>query len=138
MDKPKRSTDAVEILHRRYIKGNPQREASLVAERLNAEIASMVYDLRTKAGITQRELAVRIGTKQSVISRLEDADYEGHSLSILRRIAKALNRRLTVTMTDDQSEPGSLRTRSDEPRAKAGKYETEGPGIPDSKATTGR
>jgi predicted transcriptional regulator len=35
-------------------------------------------------------LAERIGTKQSVISRLEDADYEGHSLTMLQRIATAL------------------------------------------------
>ena len=138
MDKPKRITDAVEILHRRYIKGNPQREASLVAERLNAEIASMVYDLRTEAGLTQKELAGRIGTKQSVISRLEDADYEGHSLSILRRIAKALNRRLTVTMTAEQSEPGVLRTRREKLSARARKRETEEPGIPAFKSTNGK
>ena len=119
MGKSKRITDPGEIIYRRYIKGNPQREAWLVAERLNAEIASMVYNLRTEAGLTQKELAERIGTKQSVISRLEDADYEGHSLSILRRIARALNRRLSVTMTAEESEPGPVRTRRDKVSAKA-------------------
>ena len=109
MDKSKRITDPGEIIYRRYIEGNRKREAWLERERENAEIASMVYDLRTQAGLTQKELADRIGTKQSVISRLEDADYAGHSLSMLRRIAKALNRKLTVTMTAEQSEPGSLR-----------------------------
>jgi hypothetical protein len=39
-----------------------------------------------------------IGTTQSVISRLEDADYRGHSLRMLARIAAALNQRLTVSM----------------------------------------
>ena len=42
---------------------------------------------RTEAGLSQKELAEMIGTTQSVISRLEDADYEGHSLSMLSRIA---------------------------------------------------
>ena len=55
--------------------------------RMNAQL---IYAAREKAGLSQAELAERIGTKQSVISRLEDADYEGHSLSMLHRIAAAL------------------------------------------------
>ena len=104
MDKSKRITDPGEIIYRRYIKGNRKREAWLERERENAEIASMVYDLRTEAGLTQRELAERIGTKQSVISRLEDADYEGHSLSMLHRVAMALNRRLSVQLIEPLDE----------------------------------
>jgi predicted transcriptional regulator len=41
-------------------------------------------------------LADLIGTKQSVIARLEDADYEGHSLTMLQRIATALHQRLEI------------------------------------------
>jgi transcriptional regulator with XRE-family HTH domain len=48
------------------------------------------------ARLTQQQLADRIGTKQSVIARLEDAEYEGHSLSRLQKIARALNQRLEV------------------------------------------
>ena len=59
----------------------------------------MIYDARTQAGLTQEELAKRVGTKQPVIARLEDADYEGHSLNMLQRIAKALNRTLRVEMS---------------------------------------
>ena len=40
----------------------------------------MIYDARTKAGLSQSELAALIGSKQPVIARLEDADYEGHTL----------------------------------------------------------
>ena len=50
----------------------------------------------TRAGLSQRELAKRAGTTASVICRLEDADYEGHSLAMLRRIAAALDRRLEI------------------------------------------
>ena len=94
-----KTTGAVEILHRRYIKGAPQREASLQAERVNTEVAQLIHDLRKDAGLSQKELAELVGTTQSVISRLEDADYDGHSLSLLHRVADALNQKLTVVMT---------------------------------------
>jgi len=58
--------------------------------RVNAAVAQLIYDARNKAGLSQAELAKRVGTKQSVISRLEAADYEGHSLTMLQRIAAAL------------------------------------------------
>jgi predicted transcriptional regulator len=46
--------------------------------------------------VTQKELAKLVGTTQSVIARLEDADYEGHALSMLSRIAAALNKRVDI------------------------------------------
>lgn len=55
--------------------------------------------MRTEAGLTQSQLAELVGTTQSVISRLEDSDYDGHSLSMLHRIADALEKKLTLTVT---------------------------------------
>ncbi|MFH1490447.1 MAG: helix-turn-helix domain-containing protein [Pseudomonadota bacterium] len=104
MGKRRQSTNAVEILHRRYIGDNAERRVSLQAERVNAEVARMIYDLRQETGITQKELADLVGTTQSVISRLEDADYNGHSLSMLSRIAKALNTHLTVRMNSEDEQ----------------------------------
>jgi predicted transcriptional regulator len=49
--------------------------------------------------LTQAQLAELIGTTQSVISRLEDADYDGHSPTMLSRIVSALNQKLTVVMS---------------------------------------
>lgn len=89
MAKKDMTTDAVELLHRRYIKGDAEREASVQEERVHAEVACLIYDLRKDAGLTQKELAELIGTTQSVICRLEDADYDGHSLSMLHRVAEA-------------------------------------------------
>ena len=86
------------ILHRRYIKDDPLREQNLETERLNASVARLIYRARIGALMTQKDLARRVGTTQSVISRLEDSDYEGHSLSMLCRIATALDRRVEVTM----------------------------------------
>src|SRR5213592_2880708 len=91
------TTDAVRILHRRYVARRPDQEAALEGARLNAAIAQQIYDLRTKAGLTQKHLAELVGTAHSVISRLEDADYEGHSLRMLQRISLALKYRLQVS-----------------------------------------
>ena len=100
MNKIKKTSKAFDILHRRYIGENAERQVSLEVERVNAEVARTIYELRKKAGLTQKELAQMVGTTQSVISRLEDADYAGHSLSMLHRIAMALNRRLSVQMIE--------------------------------------
>jgi DNA-binding XRE family transcriptional regulator len=94
--KGKPTSNALEIIHRRYYKGKTDRLVALEHERANAGIARDIYALRDKAGLTQRQLAELVGTTASVICRLEDADYEGHSLSMLRRIAAALDTRLEI------------------------------------------
>lgn len=109
MKKTKSTSNAVEILHNRYINDDPERQASLQAERINAEIARLICDLRRAAGLNQKDLAQLIGTTQSVVSRLEDADYQGHSLSMLNRIAQALDQRLTVQMTSGNAEAETAR-----------------------------
>ena len=87
--------DALDQLIERFVADDPERKAMLDEEIVNVEAAQLVYDLRTKAGLSQRELARRVGTTASVICRMEQADYEG-SLPMLRRIAGALNRRLEL------------------------------------------
>ena len=88
--------DAVEILHRRFYAGKTARLKNLDEVRANEEIARRIYELRTAAGLTQTQLAGLIGTTASVICRLEDVDYEGHSLAMLRRIAGALHQRVEI------------------------------------------
>ena len=77
-----------------FIGGDEELREMIRQEVLNAEIGQMIYEARTKAGLTQQQLAKRLGTTQSVISRLESGDYEGHSLSMLQCIAEALGRKL--------------------------------------------
>ncbi len=62
--------------------------AALEEGHANLDIALKIYDLRKEAGLTQQKPADLIGTSHSTIARLEDADYEGHSLFMLQRIAK--------------------------------------------------
>ncbi|WP_165071394.1 helix-turn-helix domain-containing protein [Paludisphaera rhizosphaerae] len=90
------ASSALEHAYAKFIGDDPERAAALEEEIANAEIGRQIYDLRTAAGLTQGELAKLVGTTASVISRLEDADYEGHSLGMLRRVAKALHQRIEI------------------------------------------
>ncbi len=98
MARHKKTRDAVKILHGRYIRNKSRRLKSLQRERQKAHIAAQIYQLRNKEGLSQRQLADLIGTTQSVISRLEDADYSGHSIQTLRRIADVLHCELQVSL----------------------------------------
>lgn len=90
-----KTTDALRILDR--ITGDdPELRELIQQETVNVHVARLIYDARTQAGLTQEELADRIGSKQPVIARLEDADYEGHSLTMLQRIAEALDLALDI------------------------------------------
>ncbi len=68
----------------------------------DATIAMQVYDARMEAKLTQAELAKKLHTTQSVISRIEDADYDAHSLKLLKRIAAALDLKLSVEFRKKQ------------------------------------
>lgn len=90
-----RTSDAIKILD--HMIGDNAKTRHLVEEaRASAAVGQLIYDARTKAGLSQAQLAALIGTTQSAIARLEDADYEGHSLTMLNRIAAALERRVEV------------------------------------------
>jgi DNA-binding transcriptional regulator YiaG len=94
--KNKSTTDAVKILHRRLVAGKPERLAELEQIRAEDAVARKIHELRIQAGLSQRAFAKLVGTTASVICRLEDADYEGHSLAMLNRIAGALHRRVEI------------------------------------------
>jgi predicted transcriptional regulator len=96
MSKRRTTTDAIEIIRRRFSAGHPDRIAKLGEAIADAEIGRHIYELRTKARLTQRRLAKMIDTTASVIARLEEGDFEGNSLAMLNRIATALNKRMVI------------------------------------------
>ena len=67
------------------------------------EIALQIIKLREAHGLTQAQLAERVGTSQQTISRLENPGYQGHSLRTLRRIADALDARIEVRVVPNAS-----------------------------------
>ncbi len=92
-----KTSNATEILkHKTGI--DPASDPEMLQISEDYRVAQMIFDARTEAGLTQQELAKTVGTTQSVISQLESAEYKGHSLSMLERIAKALNRRVEIRL----------------------------------------
>jgi ribosome-binding protein aMBF1 (putative translation factor) len=89
--------DALKIIDR-MVGDDVELRAMIDEQRAGADIAQLIYDARTRAGLTQKQLADLIGTSQPTIARLEDADYQGHSLGMLRRIASALHLRLELRL----------------------------------------
>lgn len=93
----RKTRDALKILDKQFgtYPGDEELDAQFDEQ---IDVAQALYDARTAAGLTQAQLAKAAGTTQQVISQLEDADYQGHSLSMLRRIAAALNRRVEIRL----------------------------------------
>lgn len=87
---------ALQHAYDRFVGDDVAQQSVYEQALFDTEVGSMIYDLRTEAGLSQRALAKKVGTTASVICRLEDADYEGHSLAMLRRIATALDKRVEI------------------------------------------
>jgi predicted transcriptional regulator len=98
-----KTSDALKIIDD-LTENDPELEDLVREASLNAVVAQLIYEARTSRGLTQKELADRIGTKQSAIARLEDADYDGHSLSMLQKIAGALNQKVEIKFSEIELE----------------------------------
>src|SRR5262249_31748269 len=101
------ASKALDFAYKRYVGKDKKKAEAFEAELANADVARKIYDLRSQAGLTQSELGKLVGTTASVISRLEDAEYEGHSLAMLRRVAAALNKRVAIRFGSSKEAPQS-------------------------------
>ncbi len=81
-------------------RGEPSAEMRASVEQ-DLALGQLIYDLRTGAGLSQRELAERMGTTQSVISRLEEGGVARNRIDTLARVATALNRHLVVSFPEN-------------------------------------
>jgi predicted transcriptional regulator len=83
---------------KKMIGSNVLLAKKVMAQRVNNQDARLIVQVRTEAGLTQKQLADLIHTSQPAIARLEDAEYDGQSLSMLQKIATALGRTVHVEM----------------------------------------
>ena len=81
----------------RLYKGRPERIVELHKTRKELALGRKIRALREARGLSQAALARELATKAPAISRIEDADYDGHSLRILRKIAEYFDQELVVT-----------------------------------------
>ena len=96
-----KTRDAMKIIDKMV--GEDAELRQMIADaRVSSQVAQMVYDARTSAGLSQKELADLVGSGQSAIARLEDADYEGHSLSMLQRVAEAVNCHVQLSIVPNE------------------------------------
>ena len=102
-----KTNNALKILNKDIGKDSGLREM-INEEKINLHVSCLIHNARTAAGLTQTQLAELMGTKQPVIAKLEDADYDGQSLSMLRKIAEALNMKLSIDFV--AADPKSLQT----------------------------
>lgn len=93
----KKTMDGMEIIKRRF-GVDPRTDPAVQAFADDFRIAQMIYDARNAAGMSHEQLADAVGTTADVISQLEDADYEGQSLALLRRVAERLDLKLHVEL----------------------------------------
>ena len=98
-----KTSDAIKILKQRT--GiDPETDPEMLRIAEEYRVGQIIHDARIAAQMTQKQLADAVGTTQSVISQLEDAEYEGHSLSMLRRIAEALKMRVQIELVPERGE----------------------------------
>lgn len=67
---------------------------------INAYIAAQIKTLREDYPLSQKQLAEKIDTKQSGISRLENANYSSWKVATLRKLARALGVRLRISFEE--------------------------------------
>lgn len=113
-----RTTKDLAAVIRSKLARDPALAAAVEDNRFSINVGAEIHRARMEAGFTQTQLASRAGTHQSVVARLEDADYAGHSLTMLKRIAKALGRRLVIEFQPATTQPSVGKTSNGARRAK--------------------
>ncbi len=97
-----KTKDAIAILD--HLTGDDRELQEMIAqETTNAQVAATICQVRAKARLTQEQLAALVGTTQPIIARLEQGDYQGDPVSMLHRIATAVNRRVEIRLVGTKS-----------------------------------
>lgn len=107
-----READGIALLYDEFIGGKPDRVLGFCEAAVDSEVAGAVYEMRERAGLTQAQLAKMVGTTKSAISRIEDSNYHGHSMAMLRRIGNALGYQVSVSFKPVQTTQTAKKVRS--------------------------
>lgn len=96
MSRKKRVSDVVELMDKWY--GSiPGWDEMTAEEELNMQIGQAVYDMREAVGLSQADLAKLVGSNQATISKVENADYGGNAMEILKRVCFALHTPIRIS-----------------------------------------
>jgi DNA-binding XRE family transcriptional regulator len=106
---PAKRQSGTQILFNRLYRGKPERIAALKRTREELALGRKIRALREAKGLSQAQLAKALGTHAPAISRIEDADYDGHSLRILRKIADYFGQNLVVSFEPKRPTSATLK-----------------------------
>ena len=98
-----------QVLFDRYYRGRPDRITGLKRTRKELALGRKIRAMREGRGLSQAQLARALKTRAPAISRIENADYDGHSLRILRKIADYFGQNLVVTFEPKYPAPAALK-----------------------------
>ena len=88
-------------------RGSEKADRAYEDEARISEFQELVYRLRTEAGMTQAELAGRMGTTQSAVARMESGGVRP-TLETLEKLAVAVGQELVVGFGESLSQDGSI------------------------------
>lgn len=95
MSRTKMVSDAVELMDRWY--GNiPDWDDLVAEEEFKMQVGQAVYDLRNAVGMSQADLAKLIRANQATVSKVENADYRGNAIEVLKRVCFALHTKIRI------------------------------------------
>jgi ribosome-binding protein aMBF1 (putative translation factor) len=98
MNRPKDDHDRTT---EKALKKNPNLAEGLQKAEQAWDIAFQIINLREQAGLTQKQLAELVGTKQSNIARMESSEYTGYTFKTLEKVTKALKAKLEIRIVPD-------------------------------------
>ncbi len=87
---------------------NPEFSEGYAEGFLDAYVATQIKVLREQREMTQRELAEKIGSHQTVISRVENVGYSGWNVGTLKKLARAFGVRLKISFEQYGSLPDEV------------------------------
>jgi ribosome-binding protein aMBF1 (putative translation factor) len=88
-----------EHLDKQYGKEGSERRDKFEADSISFRLGEMLREERTKAKLTQEQLAEKTGTKKSYISRIEAGKSDIQISTFYRIIELGLRKRLTISIT---------------------------------------
>lgn len=88
---------------------DPQFRAIYEAEARKKELWLQLVEARQAAGLTQKEVAERLGVSQAQVARIEKRGYESYTLKTLQRYVQALGEQFTLAISVKKIDPSSYR-----------------------------
>ena len=91
--------DYASELNRRYFDGKPEMQALAQEARIALDLGAQAYNLRLEAGLSEEELAQKLGVSPQSISDFELGHCEDNAQEFLARIAQALGKKVPTSVS---------------------------------------